>query len=266
MKKSMNSKVCADGQRRTRRIDLSRIITKIARATTEIDSPHHLHTVIVADFERFVRGAHRGHRVTRLACRTGGAEGAMDSAADAALLREWVRGDSRAGAALVARHLVALRRFFRRTGGPDADDLVQQTLVACLESAHQFREQSSFRAFLLGVARNQLRSHRRFRRRHQEMAASPPEFFDEVEAPAYNRGKREYRQEAVLAHAMTQLPPELRTVLELFYWHHGRQEDIATLLGVPVGTVASRIRRGRKKLRHLLGVSAPGEEAAPDSR
>ncbi|HLK35468.1 MAG TPA: RNA polymerase sigma factor, partial [Polyangiaceae bacterium] len=136
----------------------------------------------------------------------------MDSD-DFALLERWLDGDANAGSKLAVRHLPVLRRYFRRTCGPLADDLVQQTFLACLQSARSFRGESSFRAFLLGVARNQLFAQRRIQKRDCGVLSEDPSRLDDLAAPS-TRSHRNDRAKVILVHAVTQLAPDLRVVLE----------------------------------------------------
>src|SRR6185436_6575853 len=71
---------------------------------------------------------------------------------DAELLSAWRGGDEKAGAELFERHFEALFRFFRNKAGDQAEDLVQETFLACL-SGPAFRGEASFRTYLFTVAR-----------------------------------------------------------------------------------------------------------------
>ncbi len=63
-----------------------------------------------------------------------------------------------------------------------------------------------------------------------------------------------YKRETELELAIRTLPADLRTVFELSYWHDLRQNEIAEVLGVPVGTVAERFSLAKAELSHLLAV------------
>src|SRR5687767_12300697 len=86
---------------------------------------------------------------------------------DFELLDAWGAGDHRAAKLLIDRHFEALYRFFRnKLGGPDGvEDLVQDTLLACISGRGQFRRESSFRTFLFATARNVLFHHFRKQKR-----------------------------------------------------------------------------------------------------
>ena len=71
---------------------------------------------------------------------------------DRHLLAAWREGDSRAGSQLFDRHYPRLARFFRNKVADELYDLIQQTMLTCLERADQLRDDERFAAFLLGIA------------------------------------------------------------------------------------------------------------------
>src|SRR5262245_47495626 len=84
---------------------------------------------------------------------------------DVELLEAWREGDERAGRALFERYFAPLARFFSVRVGGDVDDLVQQTLEACVGGRDRVRDGGSFRSYVFGVAYNVLRGHYRACRR-----------------------------------------------------------------------------------------------------
>src|SRR4051812_44332729 len=74
---------------------------------------------------------------------------------EAKLLEDWRAGDRSAGSTLLRHHTPALQRFLGRRTSRNVEDLVQRTLLACVESISRFQGRSTFKAFLLGIARNQ---------------------------------------------------------------------------------------------------------------
>ena len=89
---------------------------------------------------------------------------------DAELLRAWRAGDATAGAALYDRTFPLVNRFFRcKVDDEIAVDLIQATFLAAVESLERFRGASSFRAFLLGIARHELLDHYRSKARDRSV-------------------------------------------------------------------------------------------------
>ena len=90
---------------------------------------------------------------------------------DAELLAAWRAGDAPAGNELVRRHFMAVYRFFVNKVSHDVDDLIQRTFLACVEGRDRFRADSSLKAYILGIARNQLLMHLRQRQRRENPIA-----------------------------------------------------------------------------------------------
>jgi RNA polymerase sigma-70 factor (ECF subfamily) len=178
----------------------------------------------------------------------------MDSkTADTELLRRWARGDAAAGGELVRRNRGAVHRFLKHRSSDDAEDLVQETFLACMVAAHRFRAQASGRTYLMGIALRKLLAHRR--RAHRSPEAVPLDLLNPDHAPLADTehvARSEAARDEALAFALLTLPPDRRHVLELAYWRNLSRNDIARELGVPPGTVASRLRRARESLRNLL--------------
>jgi DNA-directed RNA polymerase specialized sigma24 family protein len=92
---------------------------------------------------------------------------------DDVLFDAWRRGDARAADALVRRHDALVRRYLARRVGDHLDDAVQNVWVAIAKSHDRFERRSTFRAYLLGVLRNQTYEAQRQlvrRRRHDPHA------------------------------------------------------------------------------------------------
>jgi RNA polymerase sigma factor (sigma-70 family) len=69
------------------------------------------------------------------------------------LLDRWCAGDRGAGSELFKRYFAAVYRFFDHKTDKDADDLVQETFLACVRERDRFQRQSSFRTYLFSIAR-----------------------------------------------------------------------------------------------------------------
>ncbi len=175
----------------------------------------------------------------------------MDESDDLALLRAWQAGDTKAGSALFDRHFEALYRFFSSKAAAAADDLVQQTLLACVKGGSGFRGDASFRAYLLAIARREL--YRWFEKSQRDAGKLD---FDEISVAALGTGLDtalvKKGEERVLLEALRRLPLEQQIVLELYFFEHIRGHDLVVALGIPTGTVRSRIRLALERLRKEL--------------
>lgn len=160
---------------------------------------------------------------------------------DASLLLAWKDGDRDSGERLLDRHFTSLTRFFRNKTRDPIDDLVQTTMLALLESAGRYRGEGSFQSFLFGIAYNVLRDHIRARARAFDPAT------DSVcdSAPGPSQALAEKAEQRLLLEGLRRIPLEHQTLLELYYWESMTAPDIATVLGVPVGTIRTRIRRAK---------------------
>ena len=175
---------------------------------------------------------------------------AMSTASDGELLRAWGTGDRAAGEELLARHFEAVVRFFQNKIDRDHDDLIQKTFLGCLESRERFRGDGSFRAFLFGVARNVLGKHLRQRYREPGSLGS----FDMGHVSVAELGDSpsllvaDDQQQQLMLHALRRIPLDHQIVLELCYWEGMTAAEVGEMLGVPLGTAKTRLRRAKQLL------------------
>lgn len=167
---------------------------------------------------------------------------------DPELLQSWRDGDARAGSELFDRHFDVLYRFLASKVGDAAEDLVQQTFTACIRGGVAYRGESSFRAYLFAIARHEL--YRHLERRGRE---GPPcdvaelSLHDLGTSPSAAIARKE--DERVLLEALHRLPLEQQLVVELYYIEGMRGRDLVAALGIPPGTVRSRLRLALDRLR-----------------
>ncbi|WP_433511521.1 RNA polymerase sigma factor [Nonomuraea sp. CA-143628] len=188
---------------------------------------------------------------------------AADEVTDAAVLVESVRQPERF-AVIVDRHSDEIHRYVaRRLGVEMAEDLVAETFLAAFRQRHKYDpERPDARPWLYGIATIALREHRRAEvRRNRVLARTPAhgavESFDERSAARVTAERLQPKLAAVLA----KLPAADRDLLLLIAWAELTYEEAAQALGVPIGTVRSRLHRIRKKVRRAFGGTDPmGEE------
>jgi RNA polymerase sigma-70 factor, ECF subfamily len=139
-----------------------------------------------------------------------------------------------------------------------ADDLVQDCLTRALGKLHLWQEGSDLRAWLFTILHNQYVNY--IRRAVREGAAVALNENEPLLRRAPQQGKRlELRD---LERAIAKRPEEQRAVILLVGLEGMRYEEVAAVLDVPVGTIRSRLSRGREALRRLTG-TIPDEETAP---
>lgn len=158
------------------------------------------------------------------------------------------------------RHIPALRRFAwaltRR--GEDADDLVQDCLERALARGGGYRAQGEKRAWLFAILHNSFISGRR------RAARRPVVPLEDAPEPAREAGQEHAVSVRQLLETVDRLPEDQRAVLLLIGVEDLSYDEAARALGIPVGTVMSRLSRGRERLRRLL--AGETEAAAPALR
>ena len=168
-------------------------------------------------------------------------------------------GDTRAFEDLARREERALYRHVLRIVGTtaDAEDIVQDALFSAWRSIASFQG-LSFRAWLFRIATNRALDQLRSRKRRPELPLDPPDD-DEVTwaepvAPGPDLTQLVGDREALAAveTALGSLPAEQRTALLLRDVEGFAYEEIAVITSVEIGTVKSRIHRGRLAVRNVL--------------
>lgn len=175
----------------------------------------------------------------------------MANPSDVELLRAWRGGDNEAGNELVRRNFMSVYRFFVNKASDDVDDLIQRTFLACVEGRDRLRDDTSLKAYILGIARNQLLMHMR-RRERRETPFGPEEMSVASVYGSPSRVMADKEEEKLLLQALRQIPLDLQTIVELYYWEQLAVGEIAQILEVPAGTVKSRLFRARDAVREQL--------------
>lgn len=155
---------------------------------------------------------------------------------------------------LVQEHYSLLYRFaFRLTGSAnDAEDLTQQTFLTAQTKVEQLREPDRARGWLCAILRNAWRKVCR----HEQVL--PAVSLDSMAELTGDEGSAELEVDSeVIQTVLNELPPEQRSPLVLFYFQELSYKEIAELEGVPIGTIMSRLARGKAYLRGRLRALQP---------
>lgn len=155
-------------------------------------------------------------------------------------------------AQLLETEIPRLRRYARALtrDASRADDLVQSCLLRAIAKQHLWQAGTDLRAWLFTILHNQ--NVNDVRRSMREGAAVPVEDVAPVlTAPSNVEASLQLRD---LDRAIASLPEEQRQVILLVGLEQLRYEEVAKILGIPVGTVRSRLSRGRDTLRALMDV------------
>jgi RNA polymerase sigma-70 factor, ECF subfamily len=165
--------------------------------------------------------------------------------------------DEAAFGEFVRRHTEAVHRWMARAvGEQDAEDMTQEVFFKAYRGLPRFRGEAPPRAWLASIAdnavKNRYRARSRFRRIFSPgpIEAEPADPAEIAADPEQNARAGESRR--FVAEALKLLPAEFRMPVVLRDLEEWSYEEIATSLSLPVGTVKSRIARGRERLKSIL--------------
>jgi len=184
------------------------------------------------------------------------------------LLERIATGDESAFEAfyrLFSRRVCAFARRMANDAAA-ADEITSDTMYEVWRSAGRFRGDSQVSTWVLGIARNKALVALRGRQRHERYEGRDiDDFVDHLESAAPDGFSLLARRQTTdaLQRCMEQLSARHRECLHLSYFEDLSMREIATLLGIPEGTVKSRLSHARAGLAALYNATAP--HAAPSS-
>lgn len=177
------------------------------------------------------------------------------------LVEDAVRGDARAFEILMETHesrmyAVALRMCQNRE---DAQDCLQEAMIRVYKALPTFKGESSFSTWAYRITMNTCLDD--LRRKKNKTASSLDALLDLGWSPAdeENTPERKFSQTEAkreISRAIQSLPEDMRAAIVLRDIHGFSYEEIASMLSINIGTIKSRISRGREKLREILSGSA----------
>ncbi|MBQ6163572.1 MAG: RNA polymerase sigma factor [Clostridia bacterium] len=148
----------------------------------------------------------------------------------------------------------ALRRFVRFQIGnkQDAEDVLQETRLAAFRSFGSLRDQQNFRAWVIGIARRKCADYYRCRK--------PAPLPDELSEDALTQSLHGLVSASPVRETLEELGDRDKEILRLFYFEDLPQERIAAMLGVPVGTVKSRLHTAKRHFKDRYPYPPKGEK------
>ncbi len=150
----------------------------------------------------------------------------------------------------------ALRRYagFLLRNRDDADDLVHDCLLRALDKLHTRRAEADVRPWLFTIMHNLFISQHRRRRSRPDTEALDDSAESSLALKPCQEDRLAWRD---LQRGLAQLPEDQRNVVLLVSVEDLSYAETAAVLGVPIGTVMSRLARGREKLRSFIEAGAP---------
>jgi RNA polymerase sigma-70 factor, ECF subfamily len=182
-----------------------------------------------------------------------------DPEPDEALVRRTVAGDRAAFTELVRRHerrmfAVAVRMLGRED---DALDATQDAFLTVYRKLEQFRGESAFSTWLHRITVNACYDVLRKRARQPMLHLATDDDREYEPGPPVEDHAEAVAGGLDVQRALEQLPPDFRAVLVLADVQDLSYEEVADVLGIPIGTVRSRLHRGRLALGKAMGLSPP---------
>jgi len=152
----------------------------------------------------------------------------------------------------------------------DAEDLVQETLAKAYTAFHQFKPGTNLRAWLHKILSNTFVNSYRKTKREPALAAVPESPDDWQQSTDPSQVARSAEAEALdrlgdseVLRALRDLPKDFRTAVYLADIEGYPYREVAAMMGTPIGTVMSRLHRGRDRLRRALAAYGPPGISAP---
>lgn len=186
---------------------------------------------------------------------------------DEDLVRRYLSGDAEAFGTLVERHERRMYNLALRMTGreEDARDATQEAFLTALRKLSSFRGEAAFTTWMHRVTVNACYDLLRKRRRaplldrgqdERERGPEPPPAPDHAESSDLSMD---------VQRALLEVPEDFRTVMILHDVQDLPYEQVAAIVGVPVGTVKSRLHRGRVALARAMGLTASEVRERPDA-
>ena len=177
---------------------------------------------------------------------------AVDTSSDDMLVARIGEGDRLAMQTLFARHRTPVYRWLLRFVGNEtlAEDLVSDVFLDVWRQASRFEGRSSVSTWLMAIARFKAISARRRRADAELDDVVESTVADTADDPAVVLEKK--NRDETLRAALTRLSAEHKEIIDLVYYHEKSVDECAQIIGVPSGTVKTRMFYARRKLAELV--------------
>lgn len=186
-----------------------------------------------------------------------GESGTDRAAEDLAAVREVLAGRSERFRDLVSRYQNLVAGLAWRSGcrREDVDDVVNEVFFKVYRNLNQFRPDHPFSTWLYRLTANHLIDRSRRMKKERGRTEMPLQIADD--APGAEAGIEEDERHALVRRALRDVDDRYRDVLYLVYVEGLKVEETARALGIPEGTVKTRLMRGREALKRILSKRNP---------
>jgi len=180
------------------------------------------------------------------------ATAAGEASSDDMLIARIAGGDRLAMQTLFARHRTPVYRWLLRLVGNEtvAEDLLSDVFLDVWRQAGRFQARSAVSTWLLAIARFRALSARRARKDAELDETIEATVADPADDPEVMLAKK--HRDQVVREALNELSPEHKEIIDLVYYHEKSVDECAQILGVPSGTVKTRMFYARKKLAEMV--------------
>lgn len=182
-----------------------------------------------------------------------------DRADDLRLMIAIGNGDQSALRQLYERHSTRVFRFLMRLVGnrSTAEELMNEVFLDCWRNARRFEGRAAPSTWLLAIARNKAYSKLRRGRGEEQLDDAHESIRDETPDPETRADHASH--ERVMRACIRELTADQREIIDLVYYQEQSVEEVAEIIGIPAGTVKSRLFHARRRLGELLRVRGVSE-------
>jgi RNA polymerase sigma-70 factor (ECF subfamily) len=171
---------------------------------------------------------------------------------DLEAVREVLSGRADRFSHLVRRYQRLVGSLVYRMGVPpdDAEDIVSEIFIKIYENLGKYRPEHAFSTWIYRIATNHILDHQR-RRRRERLHVEVPETLPDPGPPPSEGAERDQLSQRV-RRLLPLLDEKYRAALILMHVEGKKVEEIAVIIGVPAGTVKTRLARGRERLAEII--------------
>lgn len=146
---------------------------------------------------------------------------------------------------LISRERISIERFvrFKICVKEDADDILQNVYITAMQKFNQLKNKESFKAWIISIARNKCNDY--FREKAKVLELPVEELLETKLMP----GRQGFTETQSVQETLEKLGGKEKQILYLYFWKEMTQEEIAEKLGIPLGTVKSRLHTAKKKFK-----------------